>query len=146
MANKSFDHLEAPSQFKYRDGKVVLRQSYKFVCDNRIYFTSDKHQDLHDHQYNLYVDVESPIDDTGLGLDFNEVDDVYKEHIEPKVNHQLLNETLTGMNTTAENIAMWMWDQFEERLPEGNHMFQLQLFESEEHGVLINQELMTNIQ
>ncbi|WP_281673342.1 6-carboxytetrahydropterin synthase [Staphylococcus auricularis] len=41
------------------------------------------------------------------------------------MHHQLLNETLPNFNTTAENLALWLWDTFEHHLPEGNHVYRL---------------------
>ena len=101
MSNR-FNHIQPPNQFKYREGRTVLKQQYDFKCDNRIYFSEDIFRDLHNHSYRLYVDVLSPIGDYGLGLDFNEVDAIYNKVIEPKLNHQLINETLPDMNTTVK--------------------------------------------
>ena len=101
MSNR-FNYIQPPNQFKYREGRTVLKQQYDFKCDNRIYFSEDIFRDLHNHSYRLYVDVLSPIGDYGLGLDFNEVDAIYNKVIEPKLNHQLINETLPDMNTTLK--------------------------------------------
>ncbi|MGA4514264.1 6-carboxytetrahydropterin synthase [Staphylococcus caledonicus] len=48
------------------------------------------------------------------------------------------------MNTTAENITMWIWDEFESQLPEGCQMHNLELFETERHGVSLNRSIMNN--
>ncbi|UDI77112.1 6-carboxytetrahydropterin synthase [Staphylococcus taiwanensis] len=141
---KNLSHIQPPSHFRYKEGQTILKQSYEFNCDNRIYFSETVYQDLYDHPYRLYVDVLSPIGKYGLGLDFNEVDAIYNEFIKPKVENQVLNETLPNINTTAENIAMWIWDEFEKHLPEQNHMYELQLFETDRHGVSLNQSIMTS--
>ncbi|MDY4022089.1 6-carboxytetrahydropterin synthase [Staphylococcus borealis] len=141
MSNR-FDHVQPPKQFKYKEGQTILKQQYDFVCDNRIYFSETIYRDLHNHSYRLYVDVLSPIGYYGLGLDFNHIDAIYSKVIEPKLNHQLINETLPDMNTTAENIAMWIWDEFEQHLPEQNYMHELQLFETDRHGVSLNRTIM----
>ncbi|WP_210130195.1 6-carboxytetrahydropterin synthase [Staphylococcus sp. GDX8P54P] len=141
MSNR-FDHVRPPKQFKYKEGQTILKQQYDFVCDNRIYFSETIYRDLHNHSYRLYVNVLSPIGDYGLGLDFNDIDAIYSKVIEPKLNHQLINETLPDMNTTAENIAMWIWDEFEQYLPEQNDMYELQLFETDRHGVSLNRTTM----
>lgn len=140
--NKDLSHIQPPTHFKYKESQTVLKQSYEFKCDNRIYFSESAYQDLFDHSYRLYIDVLSPIGEFGLGLDFNEVDAIYNQFIKPKVNHQILNETLPDMNTTAENIAMWIWDEFEQHLPENHHMYELQLFETDRHGVSLKQDTM----
>lgn len=140
--NKDLSHIQPPTQFKYKAGQTILKQSYEFKCDNRIYFSETVHQDLFDHSYRLYVDVLSPIGNFGLGIDFNKVDAIYNDFIKPKVEGQIINETLPNMNTTAENIAMWIWDEFERHLPENNHMYELQLFETDRHGVSLNRFTM----
>ena len=137
-----FDHIQPPQNFKYKEGSTILKQNYQFKCDNRIYFTPKVYQDLRQHAYRLYVDVMSPIGKYGLGLDFNEVDAIYQKYVEPKLNGQLINETLPDMNTTAENIAMWIWDTFEYHLPEDHSMYELKLFETDRHGVSLNQSIM----
>ncbi|PTF13748.1 6-pyruvoyl trahydropterin synthase family protein [Staphylococcus devriesei] len=141
---RDFSHIEVPKHFQYRSGDTILKQSYDFICDNRIYFSEEVYRDLSQHPYRLYVDILSPIGKYGLGLDFNDVDATYKQHIEPKLHHQLLNDTLPHMNTTAENIAMWIWDEFESQLPEGCQMYNLELFETERHGVSLNRSIMNN--
>ena len=44
------------------------------------------------------------------------------------------------MNTTSENIAMWIWDRFEAHLPEGNTLNQLELWETKDHSVILRKE------
>ena len=53
--------------------------------------------------------------------------------IEPKLNHQLINETLPDMNTTAENIAMWIWANLN-NIFRVNIVYALQLFETTAMG------------
>lgn len=138
-----FNHLTAPQHFQYKSGDVVLKQNYQFTCDNRIYFTATQFKDLQQHSYNLYVDVISPINKFGMAMDFNDIDRIYEAFIKPKLHHQLLNDTLPSFNTTSENIAQWLWDEFNKHLPQGNKMYQLQLFETPRHGVYLNQAMMT---
>jgi 6-pyruvoyltetrahydropterin/6-carboxytetrahydropterin synthase len=78
---------------------------------------------LHGHTYFLDVTVEGMIkppngdSDEGMVIDFGELKKVYKDHIEPLVEHQFLNDTLFEFLpreeagdaiTTAENMAWWM--------------------------------------
>lgn len=139
-----FKEIQPPQTMQYRQGHVVLKQQYHFTADNRIYFTETQHKDLHNHEYNLYVDVLSLINASGMGMDFNEIDAIYTQHIQPKLHHQLLNETLPDFNTTAENLALWLWDTFEQRLPDDNHVYRLQLYETPEHGVELNTSIISD--
>ena len=137
---KEINHLNPPSQFQYRERNVILNLKYDFVCDNRIYFTPTVHKDLLHHTYELEVHVQSPVNEMGLALDFNEVDAIFNQHVKTYLHQQLINETLPEMNTTSENIAMWIWDQFEAHLPEGNTLNQLELWETKDHSVILRKE------
>lgn len=81
---------------------------------------------LHGHTYTVEVQAHGHISTTagdpkeGMVLDFSEIKKVYRENIEPLVEHQNLNETLAGVVpvTTAENLACWMYKVFHDYLPE----------------------------
>ncbi|MGA4514263.1 hypothetical protein ACPAY5_05285 [Staphylococcus caledonicus] len=67
MMTRDFSHIEAPKHFQYRSGDTILKQSYDFICDNRIYFSEEVYCDLSQHLYRLYIDILSPIGKYGLG-------------------------------------------------------------------------------
>ncbi|TGV05027.1 6-pyruvoyl tetrahydrobiopterin synthase [Mesorhizobium sp. M8A.F.Ca.ET.173.01.1.1] len=88
------------------------------------------------------MEILSKINDAGLALDFNEVDKIYNKQIATYLDGQLVNETLPSMNTTAENIAFWIWEQFEQHLPEKNTLQKLEFFENATQGLVLTRELM----
>lgn len=139
-----FDDILPPKTFKYRNNAVLIKTFYEFKCDNRIYFTEKLHKDLENQQYKFNVEILSEIDDYGLAMDFNEVDKLYKAHIALYLEHQLVNETLPEMNTTAENIAFWIWEQFEIFLPQNNKVQKLEFFENDTQGLVLTAKLMDN--
>src|SRR5699024_12420798 len=112
------------------------------TCDNRIYFSQTAHKDLANQHYKFDIEILSEIDDTGLALDFNEVDKIYNQKIATYLDGQLVNETLPSMNTTAENIAFWIWEQFDRLLPENNKLQRLEFFETDTQGLVITSEMM----
>jgi 6-pyruvoyltetrahydropterin/6-carboxytetrahydropterin synthase len=74
---------------------------------------------LHGHTYFVEVTVrgevqlkDSGASDYGMVVDFDVLKKIYKEHIDPLVEHQNLNETLPIPVTTAEMIAGWIWNTF----------------------------------
>ncbi len=77
-----------------------------------------------------------------MALDFNEVDKLYQKEIEPYLDGQLVNDTLPEMNTTAENIAIWIWEQFEKRLPKESQLKKLEFFETASQGLVLTANLM----
>ena len=135
-----FNNVQPPKQFQYKNQSVRIKNYYEFKCDNRIYFSQTKHIDLAMHTYKFDIEILSPIDDYGLALDFNVVDKIYKQYLAPYLDKQLLNETLHEMNTTAENIAFWIWEQFELNLPTGNTLKKLNFYENATQGLVLTNE------
>lgn len=60
--------------------------------------------------------------------DFADLKGIYKEAIEPLVEHQNLNDTLPVPVTTAENIAGWMLNVFKETVPQ---VFKVRVWETQ---------------
>ncbi|MFP3380905.1 6-carboxytetrahydropterin synthase, partial [Bacillus sp. SIMBA_069] len=52
----------------------------------------------------------------GLVIDFGDIKQIWKEHIEVYLDHRYLNEMLPLMNTTAENMVVWIFEQMEDQL------------------------------
>jgi 6-pyruvoyltetrahydropterin/6-carboxytetrahydropterin synthase len=44
-------------------------------------------------------------------MDFGEIKEIWKNEIEIHLDHRYLNETLPPMNTTAENIVVWIYEK-----------------------------------
>jgi 6-pyruvoyltetrahydropterin/6-carboxytetrahydropterin synthase len=64
---------------------------------------------LHGHTYKLEVTATGGLDTGKAMLIHGDVlKEIYKSWIEPKVEHQYLNETLP-CNPTMELVAKWMW-------------------------------------
>ncbi len=71
---------------------------------------------LHGHNYRFFVGVEGDVDPrSGMVADFGEVKQVVQEHVLARVDHRDLNDLLE--NPTAENIARWIWETLEAKLP-----------------------------
>lgn len=80
----------------------------------------------HGHTYRLRVTVEGWVKgvdgspDEGMIVDFEVLKEVYKEHIEPYVEHQDLNETLVASGeigiSTCEVLCGWIAREFQHRL------------------------------
>lgn len=129
--------IQPPAEFKYFNGKVTIHKNYEFTCDNRIFFSNTAFKDLKNHRYTFEIEVLSPINELGLATDFHEIDTIYKTFIAVKLNNCLINETLPDMNTTAENIAYWIFEQFNEHLPESDELIKVTLYETAKQGVTI---------
>lgn len=71
---------------------------------------------MHGHNYKLFVAVEGDVDpQSGMVADFGELKTVVQELVMTRCDHRTLNDFLE--NPTAENIARWVWEVLEPRLP-----------------------------
>ncbi len=71
---------------------------------------------LHGHNYRFQVSLEGDVDPrTGMIADFGVIKDVVNEEVLVRADHRNLNDVLE--NPTAENIARWIWEVLEPRLP-----------------------------
>lgn len=72
---------------------------------------------LHGHSFEIGIHVEGGIgDETGWVMDFADIKKAFQPVFE-RLDHNYLND-ITGLeNPTSENIAIWIWQQIEHRLP-----------------------------
>ena len=64
---------------------------------------------MHGHSYKLLVTVEGPLQENGMVIDFVILKKIVRERVIDKFDHQCLNDFFE--NPTAENVAVWIWDQ-----------------------------------
>ena len=53
-----------------------------------------------------------------MTYDFGDIKAIYKNYLEPHLDHRYLNETLPYMNTTAENMVYWIFQTMSQELPD----------------------------
>jgi 6-pyruvoyltetrahydropterin/6-carboxytetrahydropterin synthase len=84
-----------------------------------------KCKNLHGHNYKLAVGLRGEPDaESGLVIDFGDVEDVVNAQVMTKVDHAYLNDFIE--NPTAEHIATWIWHRLEGKLP---GLFEVKLWE-----------------
>lgn len=109
----------SPSQLAYHTRRVAVTKEFTFDAAHHLHQYEGKCKNLHGHTYRLVVTVSGFVDDIGMVIDFGDLKTIYKETIESRLDHQYLNEVLPPMNTSAENMIVWIWEQFEQALGEG---------------------------
>jgi len=95
-------------------------RNYKGKCEN-----------LHGHNYKVRVRVGGPtLNSTGLVADFGEVKAVLRE-IVARLDHTFLNELepFTVLNPSAENIALYFYEELDKGLKEGASEVPIQVSE-----------------
>lgn len=106
----------------YSPHRVMVSKEFTFDAAHHLFNYEGKCKSLHGHTYRLQIAVSAFLDEKGMAYDFGDIKTVYKEHLEPHLDHRYLNETLPYMNTTAENMVYWIYKQVEEHLPNEREM------------------------
>lgn len=95
---------------------LELNVEFKFPAAHRLPCYAGPCYRTHGHNYRFCVTIRgTPDAHSGMVMDFTLVEQVVREKIVDKVDHQNLNDFLE--NPTAENIVVWFWELLEKDLP-----------------------------
>lgn len=103
-------------QLRYHQRRVLVSKEFTFDAAHHLHAYEGKCKNLHGHTYKVVIGISGIPDKTGITLDFGVIKAIWKNEIEIYLDHQYLNETLPPMNTTAENMVVWLFEQFESAL------------------------------
>ncbi|WP_159800611.1 6-carboxytetrahydropterin synthase [Flavobacterium sp. MK4S-17] len=112
--------------------KVTVSRKAHFNAAHRLYrpewnderndavFGKCNNPNFHGHNYELIVSVTGPVDaQTGYVIDMKILKDIIYEEVEVAFDHKNLNldvPEFAGVNPTAENIAIVIWNKLRRRL------------------------------
>lgn len=99
------------SQLRYHKKRVLVTKEFSFDAAHHLYAYNGKCVGLHGHTYRLLVTVSAVPDDIGLAIDFSDLKRIVKQCVVDRLDHQYLNAVLPPMNTTAENMVVWIYEQ-----------------------------------
>jgi len=105
-------------QLKYHDKRVLVSKEFTFDSAHHLHCYEGKCKSLHGHTYKLQVVMSGRVDYRGITIDFADIKRITKEVVIDRLDHQYLNEVLPPMNTTAENMVVWMYEEIKKRLQE----------------------------
>jgi 6-pyruvoyltetrahydropterin/6-carboxytetrahydropterin synthase len=100
------------------DPQVRIGKTFTFHAAHHIPHHEGKCKRPHGHTYQVEIEVEGPVHDSGpqagMVVDFADISRFWKAVLEPRLDHQDLNETLKGQVrwTTAEEIATFILNEF----------------------------------
>lgn len=115
---------------------MILKRVFKFEAAHQLPKYEGKCQKFHGHSYHLIVSLKLPVDaETGLSMDFQEIQKIVNQAVITKVDHQNLNEVLD--NPTSERLVQWIWEQLETEL---KGLYELELAETENSSVVYRKE------
>ncbi|MEK3889973.1 6-carboxytetrahydropterin synthase QueD [Bacillus sp. FSL K6-3431] len=111
-------------QLKYHHKRVLVSKEFTFDSAHHLHCYEGKCKNLHGHTYKVVFGISGYADDRGLVIDFGDMKDIWKSEIEIHLDHKYLNESLPPMNTTAENIVVWIYEKMSEVLQQGDRQKQ----------------------
>ncbi|MGE5704628.1 MAG: 6-carboxytetrahydropterin synthase QueD [Clostridia bacterium] len=127
---QTFEKDIQKEQLKYHQKRVLVSKEFTFDAAHHLHSYEGKCKNLHGHTYKVVFGISGFVNDIGITIDFGEIKAIWKEHIETYLDHRYLNETLPPMNTTAENMVVWLFEQMERHMTDGNRVEFVRLFET----------------
>ncbi|OLS34745.1 6-carboxytetrahydropterin synthase QueD [Bacillus sp. MRMR6] len=103
-------------ELKYHMKRVLVSKEFTFDAAHHLHNYEGKCKNLHGHTYKVIFGLSGFVGDRGLLIDFGDIKDIWKEEIEIFLDHRYLNETLPLMNTTAENMVVWIYEKMQQSL------------------------------
>lgn len=103
-------------ELKYHHKRVLVSKEFTFDAAHHLHCYEGKCKNLHGHTYKVIFGISGFVDQRGLMMDFGDIKEIWKNEIEIHLDHRYLNETLPPMNTTAENIVVWIYEKMQEAL------------------------------
>src|SRR6185437_6713551 len=107
-------------QLKYHNKRVMVSKEFTFDAAHHLHCYEGKCKNLHGHTYKVVFGISGYVNEIGLAIDFGDIKEIWKNEIEIYLDHRYLNETLPAMNTTAENMVVWIYEKMAEALTKGN--------------------------
>ncbi len=124
---------------------AILTKTFHFEAAHHLPGHRGKCARPHGHSYRLEVAVRGPIKDTpnhsdsGMVIDFEDLSKIVRASIIERLDHYDLNE-VTGLRTTAENLAHWMWNELIAAGLPASLLYRIRLWETQSSYVEITQE------
>lgn len=101
---------------KYHNKRVLVSKEFTFDSAHHLHCYEGKCKNLHGHTYKVIFGISGFVDKIGIVIDFGDIKDIWKSEIEVYLDHRYLNETLPAMNTTAENMVVWIYEKMADAL------------------------------
>ncbi|MEC1980027.1 6-carboxytetrahydropterin synthase QueD [Bacillus cereus] len=109
-------------QLKYHNKRVMVSKEFTFDAAHHLHCYEGKCKNLHGHTYKVVFGISGYVNGIGLAIDFGDIKEIWKNEIEIYLDHRYLNETLPAMNTTAENMVVWIYEKMAEALTKENRV------------------------
>ncbi|MFC0562298.1 6-carboxytetrahydropterin synthase QueD [Halalkalibacter alkalisediminis] len=111
------------SELRYHTKRVLVSKEFTFDAAHHLHAYEGKCKNLHGHTYKIIFGISGFVDEIGIVIDFADIKKIWKEDIEVYLDHRYLNETLPKMNTTAENLVVWIYETMKTSLLQRQDQF-----------------------
>lgn len=112
--------------------KMLIAKEFTFDAAHRLLNYNGQCANLHGHTYKLQIVLSGPVQKNGMVIDFVDLKRVITEKVISKLDHKFINKIIK--QSTAENIAIWIWEQLEQQLP----LYEVRLWETPTSFVIYN--------
>ncbi len=110
--------------------KFLISKEFKFDAAHNLTRYKGKCEKLHGHTYRLKVTLSGDIGQDDMVVDFGDIKEIVNRLVISKLDHAYLNELID--NPTAENIAVWVWNQLKDALQGPNYrLYSITVWETE---------------
>lgn len=133
-------------ELAYHKRRVLVSKEFTFDAAHHLHCYEGKCKNLHGHTYKVIFGISGFVNNIGMVIDFGDIKQLWKEKIEIHLDHHYLNETLPKMNTTAENMVVWIYEEMEAALKETENRCRVEfvrLFETPTSYAEVKREWMT---
>jgi 6-pyruvoyltetrahydropterin/6-carboxytetrahydropterin synthase len=114
---------------------MICLKEFEFDAAHFLPNYHGKCERLHGHTYKLVVQVEGTPDVEGMVMDFSLLKKTVQDTVLVKLDHSCLNDLLP--QPSAENIAVWVWQQLVDKLQGENYkLYEVQVWETRTSGII----------
>lgn len=118
---------------------MILIKEFEFDAAHNLIHYHGKCERLHGHTYKLVVKLEGEPDIEGMVFDFVELKNIVRSRIIDRLDHAYLNDIIR--QPTAENIAVFVWEQLENELKKDNcRLYEVEVWETKTSGIVYRGE------
>lgn len=120
-------------QLNYHKKRVLVCKDFTFDAAHHLHAYEGKCKNLHGHTYKVIFGISGYTDEIGMVIDFGDIKEIWKKEIEIFLDHRYINETLPPMNTTAENMVVWIFEKMEDAIKDRPNLLRVEfvkLFET----------------
>ena len=104
------------NELKYHNKRVLVSKEFTFDSAHHLHCYDGKCKSLHGHTYKLQVVMSGRVDHRGISIAFGDIKRITKQSVIDRLDHKYLNEVLPPMNTTAENMVVWIYEEIQKQL------------------------------